>query len=500
MTYPDEIIVTITEQFGLLELHQRQLRETLMAEGIQTAIDADFDPANLIILLETPAYISVLSPAAAQQIVANPMLLEELRELAAANSEAWTAWNEIKSEIQEIHNLPPRQNKFKVTLTRELYPKLISFSNGELAEFLRTHFIMKEELRIISQSLAQYLNILAEPIQESATIYFTALFERMGRTISEIRFTPKRSGVQLGTTMAIEYTDDDKPQIITYYIKTHQHGSTSQVSSVKPIDLKEIFIYKVLEYIGYGPKTHFFFNPLSSGGFFIATQDAAFTKVSGKEKVFEMFDEIVDNYERTHASTDHNVARRNIIALDILSRILRISDTTTNPGNYGRVTVNGERTKWKLLDFRVQSEPDITYLRREIFEDFRIGNGVFNYDAREFFRGVFRVSATERRKFSMAHEIIKEFREGKPCQSRENKKMPLSDAIKRAFDEIRDYVTGHGDSLRLDRNAALNDLARYFEAIKQNFGILAKGIEVKHAELSEVVEESKSFRLSSPTM
>jgi hypothetical protein len=497
MAYPDEIIVTITEQFSLLESHQRQLHETLMADGIQNAIETgSFDPANLIISFDA-TYISVLSPVAAQQIVANPTLLEELRKFATANYEAWIVWDGIKSDIAVMNSMPRARLREKRQKAIEISGKLL-----RLTSFIYGSTILRSEYEILSPGLSQYMNAMEEPIRESATRYFTALFERMGRTISEIRFTPKRSGVQLGTTMTIGYTDDndDESHRITYYIKTHQHGSTSQVSSVKLIDLKEIFIYKVLEYIGYGLKTHFFFNPLSSGGFFIATQDASFTKVSGKEKVFETFDRIVEAYERTHASADHDSTRRNIIALDILSRILRISDTTTNPDNYGSVTVNREIKKWKLLDFRIQSEPDIEYLRERILEDFRVGNGVFNYDAREFFKGIFRTSATERRKISMAYEIIEEFREGKPCQSREDKKMPLLEAMKRAFDEIRGYVTEHSDSLRLDRDAALDDLVRYFKAIKQNFGILAKGIEAKHAELSEVVEESKDFRSSSSTI
>ncbi len=300
--------------------------------------------------------------------------------------------------------------------------------------------------------------------------------------------------------MAINYEDSfGQLHRIRYFIKTHQHGSTSATSSTKPVDLKEIFVYKVLEYIGYGSKVHYFYNPIVStpSGFFIATQDAGFTRIPGKGKNFEIFSHIAETYETTYTQIEHNNARRNLIALDMLTRILRVSDTITNPDNYGRVTVDGERTKWKLLDFRIQSEPDITYLRGEIFKDFCDGNGIFNYDAKEFFRGIFRNPATTRRKFEMAHEVIQEFRAGKACQSRDARKMSLLEAMARANDEVRCYMIEHYQSLRLDLDAKLSDFNRYFEAVKTNFGILTEGINVRYSKF--VVEDDKEAAVATPS-
>jgi len=491
MAYPDEIIAELAIRFKLLELQQQQLRDCLMANGVQTAIEErGFNPENLIIRLEISGvqHISVLSSIASQQIVANPTLLklEEMRKLASANHDAWVTWDRIKSEMQEIHNLPWGQIRRRRQLAYEMYPRISKIPVDH--NILMQNSIIVSEYKSQLDALARYTNALTAPMEEAAVIYFANLFEQQNKKIIDSpAFRSKGSGVQLGEIMVINYVDSVGGQHrIEYFIKTHQHGSTSATSSVKPVDPKEILVYKILEYIGFGPKTHYFYHPIAStpGGFFIATQDAGFTKIPGKEKNFDVFDQIIGNYEATHTSTAHDNARKNIIAVDMLSRILRLSDTTTNPGNHGRVTVNKERSKWKLLDFRILSEPHITYLRKEIFDDFCIGNGAFSYDAKNFLKGIFRDPTTERKKFLMAHEVVEEFRIGKPCQSRGGRKMPLLDAMGRAYNEVQKYITEHHESLRLDLDAALYDFEQYFKAAQANFDILTIGINEKHVSLA----------------
>ena len=66
---------------------------------------------------------------------------------------------------------------------------------------------------------------------------------------ANIAFRYKGDGVQLGRIMKITYQDSEEvPHEINYYIKTHQHGSLadSRTGSVVNIDLKELFVYKVL--------------------------------------------------------------------------------------------------------------------------------------------------------------------------------------------------------------------------------------------------------------
>lgn len=487
MAYPEEIIAEFTKKFKLTPSQQQQLRENLMIEGMHAAVETHkFNPENLIIQLALPEgfYTSVLSPIAARQIITHPTVLTDYTAVVTANSEALKAWDNIKLEIQAIHSLPLHDRRLKQKQTQELYPRILEFL-GVYAAIVATNPIFREESLTLPKVLSQYLNVLVEPIKESAEKYFRSLFEKMGRKIIDITFTPKRSGVQLGTTMTIAYKDSEaKEHRITYYIKTHQYGSTSETSSVKPPDPKELFVYKVLEYVGYGLKTHFFFNPLSLGGFFIATQDMVFTKVMGKEKSFMPFERFAESYNTTPVAPQYEEARRALISLDILSRILRLSDTTTNPGNFGRVTVDQERSKWKFLDFRINSEPDVYYLRKEIFEDFCEGNGVYNYDYANFLRYIFRDPTYENSKMGIAHQTMDELHNGKLCLSRESRKMPLSAAIEMAFHEITEYITSNRDALRIDLDTALADLKKYFAAIQENLKILAEGIHKKYVTLA----------------
>jgi len=502
MPYPEEIIVEIATKYYLSEALQQQLRNSLLIEELRPLVEAGgFNPEDLLIQLKFSGelYILVLSPIAVRQIVADPAKLTNLRIAALANPEAFREWDRIKFEIQAIHDLPPTQRRLKQTRTQELYPRMFAFLTM-YAAIIATNSIFQEESFNLSASLSQYLNILIEPIKEAAEKYFRSLFEKMDRNITEIIFPPKSGGIQLGTKMIITYMEPEKASGVTaekpiihrirYHIKTHQHGSASQASSTKPVDPKELFVYKVLEYIGYGPKAHFFFNPLSVGGFFIATQDIAFTKIIDKKKSFIFFDNIKEKYNAMPNAPEHDEARRALICLDILSRILRLHDTTTNPDNFGQAIVEPEIHKWKFLDFRIASDAEF-YFNPQIFEGFQEGNGVFNYDYADFLKHTFRDPAYEKRKMEMASQIMTELHEGRLCQSRRNRKMSLAAAMEQAYKEIQCYITESQTALRIDLDAALTDFEKYFKAIRQNLTLLAEGIQIRHAELS--AEPAKSL-------
>ncbi|EKE00826.1 MAG: hypothetical protein ACD_21C00267G0001 [uncultured bacterium] len=386
------------------------------------------------------------------------------------NPGARQEWNSIKQEIERLNQIKRSAVAERRRVANEILKRV---EDPIMLEYINSSVVLLREYLNISVELRQHANARFEPIDAAATTYFNAIFAREGKVITKIDFKFKGEGVQLGRIMKINYMDPEgTPHEIRYYIKTHQHGSLSASGSgsVANVDLKELFVYKVLEYIGYGPKVHFFFNPLSPGGFFIATQDAGFTKVAGKNKKFEVFDHIMRDYESTPNAAEHDDARRNIIALDMISRVLRITDTTPNPGNYGLVTVGAEKSKWKLFDFRIHSAPEVEYLREKIFEDFCSGNGVFNYDFKEFLKGIFRDQATQQRKFAMAHDVVVTLTKAP------GKKMLFLDAVRRAYDEVRGYAETNNDSLRLDLKVALPDFEHYFVAIQTNFKILTEGV------------------------
>lgn len=492
MPYPQEIIEELTQKYGLSGSLQQQLCASLDVKEVRQALEkGQLYPEHLLLLVresEKELYISVLWPLSAKAIVDNlntPIFFEELQEIIQKNIAGLKEWDAIKTAILDIELLPRSKNRMKQTATRELYPRLAAcLANHAIT--LGMHPLFREEFRVIPALLAQYMNALVEPIQEASKQYFEQLYQKMGRVIIEITFSPKRDGTQLGTAVNLTYVDENTQiHTIQYHVKTHQQGATSTRSTTNPPDPKELFIYKVLENIGCGPKTHFFFNPSSSGGFFIATQDVAFTKVIEKTKRFLLFDANKVSYNSAIEESKYDVARKAIIQIDMIGRIFELSDVTTNPGNFGCVEVLGKTSKWKILDFRAPLSRDF-YENPVIFSSFLKGNGLFNYEYAEFMRDIFVNPEKKNRKIIMAQQIILELKEGRLCHGDESRKMPLKDAIQTANQEVARYVEQHHREMNIKRlEESLEDLANYSAAVIRNFESLSKGVNLAYLDTLE---------------
>ena len=89
---------------------------------------------------------------------------------------------------------------------------------------------------------------------------------------SNISFSPKYSGVQLGCKAHIAF-EGEPMRSMTYFVKTHSKGRLlSDISVPLAFDPKELMIYKVLERLDVGCETHFLHRSLQD--VYIATLDA----------------------------------------------------------------------------------------------------------------------------------------------------------------------------------------------------------------------------------
>jgi hypothetical protein len=165
-----------------------------------------------------------------------------------------------------------------------------------------------------------------------------------------ISFSRKNNGVQTGFICTV-FNGSEKTR---YYIKTHQNGPTeTNIKSLFPPDLKEIFVYKLLYSIGLGPEVHIMIPfPGSKMSVYFASTECPITLLS---KLY------LDTYNLTA-----------LIQLDLISRILCIQDSTSNPDNCGQV---GDKPM--IIDFRIQSQN--SYVKSDILQRFYAGNGEFNY-------------------------------------------------------------------------------------------------------------------------
>lgn len=209
-----------------------------------------------------------------------------------------------------------------------------------------------EELKLFIESrdfFATQLDAERDIIENSVRSYFFALHQTNGGRLEDFcsEFFNKTSGDQTGVLAVINARK--------YFVKTHQHGPTnSNPRSVAPPDSKEIFVYKLLELIGIGSVVHYIL-PIHGMTLYIATEDALFTQLK-------------DLHNKPDSATFQA-----LLQLDLIARILCLSDCTTNETNCG-IRKNGEPC---IIDFRVLERND--YNKDDIIERYIRGNGEYNY-------------------------------------------------------------------------------------------------------------------------
>ncbi|MFN7098044.1 MAG: hypothetical protein ACK4PR_10895 [Gammaproteobacteria bacterium] len=405
-------------------------------------------------------------------ILIEPILLPQLQGLIRSYPDKMILWQDIKSEIELLNNLPRHRGREKKQRALELAKKL-----PLLSDFLQTSILLLKEYMNITQLLFQYMNAHVEPLEDAALQYFDVLFEKQNKTIIKKTFTPKTSGDQLGRKLIIAYCDSEKKEHnISYFIKTHQHGSRSDHSgsfslSASPVDLKELFVYKVFEYLGIGPKTHFFFNPLSRGGFFIATQDLGFTKRTDKTKFFLTFSKINETLNLTKIEEEKI---KGLARIDLITRIFLLTDVTSNSANFGCVSSNQSKEKWKIIDFRLETQKQ--YIDDKIYEGFVAGNGRYGY------MGVLRLAIIRHdghERLNMGKNIINEFNQRDIDIKPKAHKLAFTPAIECAYEEIINYSKQNLDRLGINIHSnelVFADLLRYKEDVKTNMKCLENEI------------------------
>lgn len=340
--------------------------------------------------------------------------------------EVLAQYEELILKIKELDKLP---NSKKVE--RQLIILDIDTLLEKIYLEITKHEALRSQFLSISKSVALHINSELKWLERNAIIYFNELFKRENKKILKIDFFSKLDGDQLGRRMRIRYLTENTEKEIFYFIKTHQNGSRRNGSTIIPVDPKEIFIYKLLELTHFGPKAHFFLNPLSIGSYFIATQDEGFTKAADKNKFFQTYGHIRDSVEEKNDANSSKVALREaILSAHLLQRIFHLWDIVTNPGNYGKTTINdkdNKRSKWRIIDFRVSSLDN--YNDSTIAEDFYAGQHMEGYSELVSITK----DLTRNERIDASKSIIDAFRSGRISYNTKDRKLKLLDAIKEAY-------------------------------------------------------------------
>ena len=257
------------------------------------------------------------------------------------------------------------------------------------------------QLSIIDASIS---NVHWDRLKDLTPKYFNSL------SCEVLDLAPKCDGRQFGAKALVKLPNGE---IVKYHIKTHSAGLASENSDAPElVNPAELLVYKVLEGLGMGCECHFFGR--DGQNLYIATLDAGvqssadgetFTPLHFKE--YAHFKDAKDPNVQTQlwgdlfqltediqlSEAQHKQAESWLVSdyrsrmfvhemskLDLLARIMRLTDFQTNTGNYGFVQGGGGAMKAKALDFRLtSSEPNETKLGEYFFESFLDGNGLYNY-------------------------------------------------------------------------------------------------------------------------
>ena len=212
---------------------------------------------------------------------------------------------------------------------------------------------------------------------------------------SAVDFDFKTGGDQLG---AIAHVTRG-PKTLTYYIKTHSEGTkSSQSSAARLLRPEELMAYKVLDLLGVGCECHFFGRDPKN--FYIATLSAhhggvvfrEYEKfVKGEDMLRRSLWGCLDSLDAKSAVNERNAAQiegnigsdpiaqhfmQQTVLLDLLARIMRLTDFQTNSTNFGFVETD-QGYLAKVLDFRMLPKEQL----HSSFHGFLDGNGLFDYSA-----------------------------------------------------------------------------------------------------------------------
>ena len=360
-------------------------------------------------------------------------------------------------------------------------------------------------LEFLEKCLANFKPVIFRSIQT----YFSRLYHIDPELITCL---PKIAGQQVGAKVEIKRTPED-PNPIIFYVKTHQEFCSKSdpdyiaitSDATGKINFKELFIYKLLEYLGYGPKVHFIVDSDISHsrieeGVLIATQDQSYTKTPHqKQKTFKVFREIKAELSDRPIESIDLTTRRDIVIIDMLSRALLLEDVMVNQGNFGMTSSTTlfaplvASNKWRIIDFippkLVKARGDDYSYRKHypgginIFYSFRVGNISHIYDDEEL--DVINHILTEEHARDLWLPAIERLSRGTEHH------LPIADAVEKAFRDVSQFMKENAEILRAkpDRMAKrMEDLESYKLKIMQNFTALAHGakeyMEAQHTEAS----------------
>jgi hypothetical protein len=434
----------------------------------------------------------------------------------------------IKELVNQFGTLSTTEQKFSVgnilCLAKMLYE---AGDKRAVRDIQRTIFDLEDDHETEEKYMAS-LDNLKRCLTNFKPAIFTSIRDHFAKKYNIdpklIQCFPKLVGAQVGAIAKVKKQPDDTNPM-TFFVKTHQQFSSknhSQFLSVTSdgtgkVNFKELFIYKVLEYLGYGPKADFIIDKASLSskldeGVLIATQDLSYTEKPLKRKnSFHTFDEIREELERSSVKNIKENTKIDIIIIDMLSRAFLLNDVMINQGNFGRVrekAILSEKkeailqSQWKVLDFIAPELRDdfdnYSYSAHypsgyDIFHSFKIGNASHSYK-RDGLKIINQMLSRKNAQHLWLSSIDK-------LSSTTESRLSVPDALNRALNDIESFMNKNTKILNIKKERLaerMTDLKMYKSSIMQNFLVLEKGVR-KHVKENAIKREEKNDITASTT-
>ncbi|KAE9547321.1 hypothetical protein FO519_009466 [Halicephalobus sp. NKZ332] len=150
--------------------------------------------------------------------------------------EYWNCYNQFKNEV-------PGKEKGRLAMSCISYYRILSRYNFFIA-YPRHEDLFGESMSFIER----YMYPVIEAMEQTAITFFSLLYARKEPNSEEnptITFDAKQRGSQSGIVVNVKQQQD----LTTYYMKTYYNDGTLSASGRFCPDLREIFVYKLLELI-----------------------------------------------------------------------------------------------------------------------------------------------------------------------------------------------------------------------------------------------------------
>ena len=279
------------------------------------------------------------------------------------DSSKLVAENILESDLNKINNMSAYSKLIKsaqdlaIEKIQEIYPTGAIFQYvGQIYQYLVKNSLADEKkAETVCESLGIDIGVKKkddEVIKQHMVTIHELLSKSLCLTIVSIK-----ENLLSGANAGFVVTTEDKRK---YFVKTFSESFGSPSFSTKKIDCRELFAYKVLEYLGFGPETECLIQKFSSSqgsktkGNYIATKDVSvIDKENELEKEFFRDGDKNDlAYYEAMKSKDFLVE---LFSLASLNSILRLRDTFgDNTGNYGII-------KTMMKDESIKYEPILIY-------------------------------------------------------------------------------------------------------------------------------------------